>query len=189
MAQPVRIGLDFDGVIIDHHQHKLRLAAEKGYDFEPWQTNTNVMKSLMEVPTYRGLQDVLYNRLTLEAPPIAGALETITAIPAEFYIVCARAPINIRFAQEWIGQHRLYDLIPAERIFFCGTSEDKRSYCERLGLQAFLDDKLGTLRVLPSRVQRFLFDDDGIAESLNVESDIDVVRNWHDFRHLIVGDV
>ena len=188
MQTRMRIGLDFDGVIIDHHQHKLRLAAERGYAFEPWQTNTNVMKTLMEVPEYRTLQDSLYNRLTLEAPPVAGALDTIAAIPAEFYIVCARTPVNIRFAQEWLGKHRLYDIIPAERIFFCGTSEDKRGYCERLGLQVFLDDKLGTLRVLPTRVQRFLFDDDGIAEKLEVGHDIEVVRSWDDFRRFAMGE-
>lgn len=189
MSQTVRIGLDFDGVIIDHHQHKLRLAAERGYDFEPWQTNTNVMKPLMEVPVYRELQDVLYGELTLQAPPVAGAIETIAAIPAEFYIVCARTPVNIRFAQQWLGDHRLYDVIPAERIFFCGTSEDKRGYCERLGLHAFLDDKLGTLHALPPRVQCYLFDDDGVAERLEVGSDIEVVRSWADFRRLVVGDL
>jgi hypothetical protein len=182
MTPRLRIGLDFDGVIIDHHQHKLSLLAERCLEFEPWQTNTNVMKSLTnDEPMYRVLQDQLYAQLTTLAPPVRGALEAIATVPADLFIVCARPPANIRFAQEWLGHHRVYDVIPAERIFFCGTSEDKRAYCERLRLHAFMDDKLGMLRGLPTSVRHLLFDEDGVSERLEVAQGIEVVRDWKEF--------
>lgn len=187
MELPVRIGLDLDGVIIDHHDSKCRLAADFGLALEPWQTNTNVIKEFMPLEAYRALQDRLYTSLTPTAPPVRRALETLAALPAEFYIVSARTPVSIRFAQDWLGQHRLYDLIPAERVFFCGTAEDKRVYCERLGLHAFMDDKLSVLQLLPRHVHRILFDEDKIHERLNLGEAVHVAETWDDFRAMISG--
>lgn len=187
MVPLLRVGLDFDGVIIDHHDHKIRLAEAYGISLAREQANTNVMKDLLPFEVYRALQDDLYTKLTPSAPPVAGALEAIAAVPAEYFIVSTRSPASIRFAQEWIGRHRLYDHIPAERIFFCGTSEDKRVYCERLRLDVFMDDKLAVLAGLPRDMHRLLFDPDGTGDELKTDPHIVTITDWAEFRKMVGG--
>lgn len=187
MNERPRIGIDLDGVLIDHNEHRLQLAREFGYEIEPWQVNTNVMKDLMP-DVYRVIQDRLYARLTETAPVAAGALEAIAAVPADFYIVSSRTPVSIRFAQDWLGKYRFYDYIPAERVLYCGSADDKRSYCQRFRLDFFMDDKLSLLQKLPPTTRCLLFDQDGIAGRIDVSDDIDVVTGWDEFRRLALGE-
>lgn len=188
MDNRVRIGFDLDGVIIDHRAHKLQQAAHFGYPLEPWQANTNFMATFMPKETYHAIQDNLYGELTLASPPVVGALETLANLDAAFYIVAARTPANIRYAQDWLNKYRVFDLIPADQIFFCGTSEDKRTYCEMLHLHAFMDDKLAVLESLPAGVARVLYDEDAVAEKLNPTSDILVATSWPAFKKMAEGE-
>jgi uncharacterized HAD superfamily protein len=183
MRKPTRVGLDLDGVIIDHTANKLKLAKGYGYALEPWQANTNVMKRFMERDHYESLQGELYTIMTLEAPPVAGCLERLPELAgsSEIYIVSARSSDSVRHAQAWLMKHRLFDLIPAERIFFCNDSKDKRGICDRLLVDVFLDDKLSVLASLPEKVKRVLFDPDDVARMLEMDSGIGVVSAWAEF--------
>lgn len=185
MTPPVRIGIDLDGVIINHRQHKCDLAREFGVELEPWQANSNVMRKYIPEAHYDDLQDRLYGRMTVEAPPVEGALERLAQLPGEVFIVSARRPQTVRSAQEWLSRNRLYDIIHAERIFFCGSDADKRGYCDRLGINVFLDDKVKVLEYLPKVASRVLFDEDGIAERLQVQDWLRVATNWEQFLHLL----
>lgn len=182
----MRIGLDLDGVIVDHREHKRRLAAARGFMLERWQTNSNVMGNYIPQEVYEELSETLYTRMTPDAPPVAGAIDALAAIPGELYIVSARADDSVRYAQQWLLKHRLYDVIPAERIFFCGSGSEKRGYCERLGLSLFLDDKLSVLERLPPRTTKVLFDADDIARDLQLGDGTHVVSSWNDFVRLAV---
>lgn len=176
-----RIGIDFDGVLVDHRPHKLRLALEGGDALESWQTNANVMKKYLPEDKYKTLQETIYGPLTREAPPVVGALANLALLAAEIYIVSSRRTQSIRFAQDWLVRHRVYDLIPAERIVFCGSDEEKRGYCERFAIDLFLDDKINVLDSLPARTGRVLFDEDGIADVLNLGDRVKSVKTWAEF--------
>ena len=189
MRHPLRIGIDLDGVMIDHRGHKRRLAEEYGFALEPWQTNSNVMGRYLPEDVYRPLQESLYTRLTREAPPVAGALERLPEIKAEVYIISARRADSIRFAQDWLVSHRIYDFVPAERIYFCGNDEEKRGYCDRLGIDMFLDDKVRVLEALSGRTKRVLFDEDDVAKLLQVEDRLHVAKNWDEFKDLVNAKV
>ncbi|MBU0625243.1 hypothetical protein KKF05_02775 [Patescibacteria group bacterium] len=177
----MRIGLDFDGVIVDHSEHKIRLAADLGYRFEPWQTNTNVMAHLVPEEQYRNIQDIIYTHLTLQAPPVVESLEHIRKLGGELYILSARRQAAVRFAQDWLQQHGVYDVIPAQRIHFCGKSNEKGDYCRRLGIELFLDDKLAVLKVLDPQVKKYLFDSHGAAAKFGLEHSYNIVSGWQEF--------
>ena len=187
MWNPRRIGIDLDGVIIDHREHKQMLAGEYGIVLAPWQTNTNVIRKHVPEEVLENLQIDLFGSMTKKAPAVLGALEMLPTLKAEVYIVSSRRADTIRHAQDWLISHRVYDAVPAERIFFCGTDEEKRGYCDRLGIDLFLDDKISVLEGLGAKTKRVLFDEDEIARHLNVEDRFIIARTWDEFATLANG--
>lgn len=181
----MRIGLDFDGVLVDHGEHKLRLAAARGFNLERWQANTNLMQEFLPEEDYREIKEVIYTLLTPHAPPVKGMLEHLDALEGELYLISARRTDSIRFAQDWMQHHRIYDRIPAERVYFCSNSSEKYKYIQRLGIEAYLDDKVSVLESLPYQTRKFLLDPDGVAERYELRSDIEVVPHWRDFVRML----
>ncbi len=187
MPAPLRIGIDLDGVLIDHREHKQKLAEEYGVVLEPWQTNTNVMEKFVSKEVYAAMQLHLYTHWTAMAPATEGALLILAALNAELYIISARRTDSVRYAQDWLTKHHVYDIIPAERIYFSGGDEEKSGYCERLGIDIFLDDKIRVLDALPGKTKRILYDEDGIAGECKVEDRLHIARTWEDFRQMVNG--
>ncbi len=183
-----RIGIDFDGVLVDHHPHKRALTDGFGVALESWQLNSNLLHRYLSDAQYRSLQDELYGARTVEAPPIFGALETLAKLPGELFIVSARRPENEAYARAWMKRHGVHDVIPEERVFFCREGKEKNAHCARLGLTTFLDDKLSYLSHLSPEIRRVLFDVDGVAERLELPSDIRVARAWKEFYDLVATE-
>lgn len=188
MPQPKRIGLDFDGVIVDHSPNKLKLAEGLGCPLEHWQTNTNVMKRFLKSEEYEALQDCLYYDFTPLAAPMDGALENIARLidaGIEPYLISARDERSRPFAMEWIRKHRLTDLIPEARLNFVGGGDEKRALVERFGISIFLDDKISVLANLPETTRRFLFDQHDISKQIDLTGADAVVRTWKEFADLV----
>jgi hypothetical protein len=185
MDRRLRIGLDLDGVLIDHHGHKCQLARERGIELERWQANSNLMRDFVPDRVYKDIRDSLYARLTTEAPPVAGALEYLPLLNAEIYIISARRSGNIRYAQDWLLQHGVYNAVPADHIFFCGSGAEKSGICRRLGVSLYLDDRLNVLELLPDETKKILFDPDGIAGRLQPPEVVKVVNDWLQFTSIV----
>jgi hypothetical protein len=177
----MRIGLDFDGVMVDHGDHKVRLAAARGFDLARWQANTNVMKEFLPAEDYSEIKEVIYTLLTPHAPPMTGLLEHLSALDGELYLISARRTASIRFAQEWLQGYRVYDHIPAERVYFCSSSDEKHKFVRQLGIDAYLDDKVSVLESLPYQTRKVLFDSDSISERVELQPDIEVAKDWSEF--------
>lgn len=182
-----RVGIDLDGVIIDHREHACSLAREYGLDLESWQVNANVIGQFVPKEIHAALAGPLFCRLTPAAPIAPGALETLEKICDRVCIVSARRPDSIRFAQEWLLKYRIYDLVPAERIFFCGSDAEKRSYCEKLGLTVFLDDDLSVLERLPFGTQKVFFDADDLSGKIAASDKVKVVKDWEAFGRILAA--
>jgi len=185
MERKLRVGLDLDGVLIDHHGHKCRLARERGIELERWQANSNLMRDFVPDRVYKDIRDSLYADLTTEAPPVAGALEYLPLLHAEVYIISARRPENIRYAQDWLLRNGVYNSVPAGRIFFCGSGSEKPGICRRLGVDLYLDDRLNVLEMLPADTRKVLFDPDGIAGRLRPPEAVKVVDDWLQFTSMV----
>jgi hypothetical protein len=176
-----RIGLDLDGVIIDHTASKIRLVAEHGLRLEPWQTNTNIFGRLIGREVYRAIEGRLYGELTESSAPVAGALEHLALLPDDTCIVSARNEISRGPAQRWLELHGVTSVIAPERIIFVGSGEEKLPELLRLGITDYLDDKLSVLRGLPSDIGRVLFDEYRLSSKLDLPTDVVVVTSWVDF--------
>lgn len=185
MHRELRIGIDLDGVIIDHTAHKLALARQFGFDLEPWQTNSNVMGEFVSAEQYRAIKEALYMRMMDDIPAVKGAFDFLDALPGELYIVSARKSGSIRFVQDWMMRHDFYGLIPADQIFFCNNKYEKRGHCERLALDAFVDDQAKVLHNLPPSVECILFDEHRIADRIALEQRVEVAGSWKDFQAIV----
>lgn len=185
MKNNLCIGLDFDGVIIDHHENKMRLAGALGYKLERRQTNTNLMRQFLPPAKAQELKESLYTVSTPSAPPVAGVFEAMAKLPKETYIISARTKGSVKFAEKWMAKYKLFDLIPQERIIFCRNGAAKGPWCERLKITHFLDDKFSFLKYLPLKTKKILFDEDSVAAEINVSSEIQVVGTWGEFLSLI----
>jgi len=175
----MRIGLDLDGVIIDHRPNKLALARDFGYVLEPWQVNSNVIDRHLEPHHHETFREKLYTHLTLSAPAMHGALEAISRLPGEVHIISARRPRSAPYAEMWLMNcGLLHQVIPKDRILFVGHPSEKRGHVERLGIEVFLDDELRVLHDLPENVHRCFFDSDGLSERLDVKPEIRRVESW-----------
>jgi hypothetical protein len=179
------IGIDLDGVIIDHTAHKQRLAASFGHRLTPIETNSNLMSRYLSGRQYEELQELLYGALTLEAPPVQGAVEGLRRLGRSFYIISARTPRTIPFAQAWLDKWLVRDVLPPERAVFCGSGAEKRGHCDRLGVGLYLDDKVGVLQKLSPQVEKVWFDEHGLAGILSPPPGIRVVRSWAEFGELL----
>lgn len=179
------VGLDLDGVIIDHHENKIALARELGYQLERWQTNTNVMRQFLPPDKAKELAKNLYTVSTPRAAPVLGALEAIAKLPKETYIISARDANSIPFAEEWLMKNGVYDIISKERIIFCSNGSEKSPLCEKLEISTFLDDKVSFLNFLPDKTKKILFDEDGVVRELNISPEIQVAGSWSEFLSLL----
>ncbi len=178
------IGIDLDGVIIDHHDAKRALAATLGFELLRWQTNTNVMRKFVPENIYEKLQIPLYTNWTPKAAAVPGALAGLRALK-DAYIISARDANSIPYAEKWLGQNGVYNTIAKEKIIFCAIGADKAPLCEKLDISIFLDDKLSFLNFLPDKTKKVLFDEDNIAEKISLDSNIQLAKSWKEFIKLI----
>lgn len=174
------IGIDLDGVIIDHHENKIALARDFGFELLRWQTNTNVMRKFIPQDIYEKLQAPLYTTWTLKAPPVAGAIRGLKTLNKDTYIISARDKDFIPHAEEWLRKNGVFEIIPKEKIIFCASGAEKAPLCEKLNITCFLDDKLSFLNFLPKLTKKVLFDEDDIAEKINLSPTHLRARSWQE---------
>jgi hypothetical protein len=183
----MRVGLDFDGTIVNHSGHKLKLAAARGYELLDWQANTNVMKHHMPADDYKEIKEMIYTAMTVEAPPMDGFAEALQKLDGELYLISARRPDSVRFAQDWMQAHRVYDRIPAERVHFCSSSKDKHKVVHELQIDVYLDDKISVLESLPYRTKKCLFDSACLRDKMELRHDIEPIKSWQHFAEVVTA--
>ena len=88
----------------------------------------------------------------LATPMFEGAIETIRRLRDErfgekMYIVSKCGPNVQRKSLDWLEHHDFYARTGFERdhVHFCRKRPEKAGICERLGITAFIDDRLDVL--------------------------------------------
>lgn len=100
----------------------------------------------------------------LETPTVDGAFEAVQRLnqevfPNAVYLVSKAKSGTARKTREWLAHNNFHAIagIPLERVYFCERREDKAPIARRLGLSAFIDDRLDVLEHLESVAIRVLF--------------------------------
>ena len=177
-----KIGIDLDGVIIDHTQNKIKAAMELGFSVTAKETTSSkFLKVKMPAEAYRELQRKTYDEMSPTAPPIPGALKSIKELHNrgfEMFIVSRRKIPGP--AVDWLQRYGVLDIIPKEKIFFVKEDHQKEKMAQKLKLDILLDDQCKVLKELKS-VKHIIFfnfhevDNEGFCE----------VKSWEKFLKLV----
>src|SRR3989344_1250718 len=179
------IGLDMDGVIIDHTVNRIRVAKELGYALAPEETASDVMKKKVPKETYDKIQKVLYDdpAVAYSPPVMLGAkegLESLRTSGTQFYLISRRK--NPLVGYELLKKRELWPRYFNEtNTFFVKTKEAKEEKAKELGVVVYLDDQPSVLEKLVSLDHRFLFD---TLRAHDTYAEYDVhkkIRSWPEF--------
>lgn len=178
----MKIGLDFDGVVVDSHGLKSALLKEVfGTDVPPEACRKTIQMHCGKkaFKQYRHVQRLVYEtkkyHSRLEFMP--GALRRIQQLQArghELFIVSSRSPQAGQLARQWLRAQALD--IP---FIATGRHDSKVPTAQRLALDCFVDDDLLKLAQLMGTVPRlYLFRQPHNAAISYAGPHIEVVKSW-----------
>ncbi len=180
------VGFDLDGVIIDHTQNKIRIAARYGITLSPEETHSEKMNVLFTPEIYREIQKQMYDDTdeALSAPLMEGAFGALARLREHeipyFLISRRKLPMSALHLLERRGLWGEY--FRPENTFFVEQMEDKDPAARKLGVTHFIDDEARVLKLMPSVLNRILFD----VRGLFVESpEFTSVKNWSELSYLL----
>lgn len=180
----LKIGLDLDGVIIDHTISKIKSARKKSYTIKPTETTSEIMKGLMPLSVYRTIQNDIYGEKGLSSKPMKKTKKTLKKIVELFPAhVISRRGIHhgqTKFALRWLKNNKFFPPLNRKRILFVKSDEKKDDLCKQLNINVYLDDKMKVLGKLPSVKYRVLFDPYGHRYK-NPPKGMKVVKTWPEF--------
>ncbi len=186
------IGLDLDGVIIDHTENKIKKAKELGYDIKPEETPSEKLKKLISPEDYQIIRKFIYSKGTPTAEPMKGALQAIKFLSKNYqFIIISRRDENLqKTALEWLKKHGFLNYIKRKDIYFVDKDSDKNIVAKRLKACTYIDDKLGILELLKDVSIKILFDPYNCFQIKNLPTgppsgrtgkagkDIKKIENW-----------
>lgn len=179
----LNIGLDFDGVIIDHSQNKIKVAESLGFRIKVKQTPSHILKNILPGGEYKKLQKAIYGKLTLKAPPVLGAFKAIQDLSKSrnynLYIISRRE--SPRIALAWLKKYKILNYIPRKNIFFIKEDKEKNKLAKKLKLKVFLDDKISVLESLLSVSCRVFFN----HQLVTINKKFLEIKSWREFTELM----
>ena len=180
-TQKVHIGLDMDGVIIDHTLPKIRLAERYGITIAPEQTPSEIMRTLLPTDAWKELQRTLYGDpvIALESPVMRGArpaLRELAKKQVPFSLISRRKDPEVAIAL--LKKHELWPTFFHEKnTFFVTAPEDKNVRAIELGVTHYLDDELKVLHVLNAVPNKYLFEKYEAFTNVSYNT----IRSWQEF--------
>lgn len=180
------VGFDLDGVIVDHTQNKIRIAARYGITLCPEDTHSERMGDLISPEIYREIQKQMYDDTdeALSAPLMEGAFGLLASLrehEVPYYLISRRKlPISALHLIERRGLWGEY--FNAENTFFIENMEDKDPVARRLGITHHVDDERRVLRLMPSVQHRILFD---VRDFFPDNSEFVRVKNWSELGEVL----
>jgi hypothetical protein len=100
----------------------------------------------------------------LDTPMVEGAFDAVARLsrlvfPGRVHLVSKAKSGTARKTIEWLAHHRFHEAtdLPLERVHFCEERAEKAIIAKRLGLVAFIDDRLDVLEHLAAVETRILF--------------------------------
>lgn len=173
------IGFDLDGVIIDHTQNKIRIAARYGITLSLEDTSPARMWSIIPPKYNQEIRDQMYDDTdeALSAPLMEGAYSGLAKLREQhipYFLISRRKKpihaIHLLERRELWGKY----FIP-ENTFFVDEPEEKDAVARKLGVTHFIDDETRVLDALSSVENRILFDARNLCSD---KKEYRCVENW-----------
>lgn len=177
------IGLDFDDVIVDHTQARIKKARELGYSIKSNIISKHHLKSIVKEEDYGIIQKYIYREATLEAPPMKDAIETINELAKNYklIVISRRDPDLQNFSIKWLKQRGLLKTIPRQFIFFSKDNTGKNTIAKKLGVFIFMDDKIEVLDAMENVPHKILFDQFNSIEYPNFHK----IKKWQELPAIV----
>lgn len=173
-----KIGIDLDGVIINHTESTIKTARQFGFTLKKEQTVYQVMKELIPQEERREISKIVYGKLSLFSSPWAYALPSIKKLHQkgfELFILSARQ--QFQYALEWLKKYGVTKYVPAKNIFFVKESEDKAAIVQKIKVDTFLDDKVTVLESIQKYCLPIWFNPYKLRNTLEFKE----VHSWPEF--------
>ncbi len=184
--EEIIVGFDLDGVIIDHTQNKMLVAARYGITLTPPQTHSEHMSGHFTKEMYREIKTQLYDSTheALSAPLMEGAFDTLAKLRESqipyFLVSLQKNPMHASHLLENRGLWGTY--FTPENTFFAQNAEEKYAIAGSLGVTHFIDDEPNILDIMHDIPQRILFDARGLFPE---KRDYVHVRNWTELGQIL----
>lgn len=156
------LGLDLDGVILDHTNARIAVAKEHGYTLTPEQTPSDIIRTVLPAPVLEKMKYVLYDDpvYSLKAPLMAGvvsALQRLHDRHINFVLISRRE--NKDIGRATLEAHGIFPkFFNSENVFFVSSAEEKNTQARACGVTHYVDDQIYVLNYLTDIPHRFLFD-------------------------------
>lgn len=156
------LGLDLDGVILDHSLNKIKLAKEIGVDLKINETPSDIMATKIESGAYHKLQSTLYDdikiaRNTPLIPKAKEALHFLKSTGLPFVLISRRKKADCALIS--LTMHGLWpDYFDASNTFFVEAKKDKDTKAASIGVTHYVDDEPSVIAELKSVSTKYLFD-------------------------------
>jgi len=180
----IMLGLDLDGVIIDHTENRLKLAKRFGFSLEPSETPVDILKTKIPPDIHARIKEALYDdpRIALTPPLVTGALaglEELKIREVPLFLISRRNK-NEEFAVELLKKRGVWPFYLNEsNTFFVKTAGEKNERAAALGVTTYLDDQPSVIEALHAIPAKFLFDPHGVY-AYRPEA-YRKVASWHEF--------
>lgn len=165
------IGFDLDGVIINHAPAKIKLAKRFGLKLKLAQTQSEIIKTLVNNQTLKLIQKHLYHdpEFLKSIPLMKGAKSGLLKLKNKnlsFVLISRRSEPEMAMAA--LKYHKLWPgFFNDKNAFFVAELEDKNIKAREIGVTHYVDDETGVLEKLVDVENRFLFDNLGIFKNTN----------------------
>jgi FMN phosphatase YigB (HAD superfamily) len=182
MAKYPLLGLDLDGVILDHTEMKRALARKYGLSVSRRETSSDVFNELVSDDAKATIQHVLYDdqRHAFRAPFLRGAVRGLTELKRRghpFVLISRRK--DARMARRVLKAKGLWGpFFDARNTFFVERKKDKDRMAKKLGVRLYIDDQPSVLADLASVRRRFLMDPYGAYPD---DTSYRRVASWREF--------
>lgn len=180
------IGLDLDGVIIDHTQNKIKIAARYGITLDLLDTSPARMWKIIPPEFNQEMRNQMYDDTdeALSAPLMEGAYSGLARLKEQgipYFLISRRKKplhaIHLLERRELWGKY-----FTPENTFFVDEPEEKDIVASKLGLTHFVDDETRVLDVMAGVEHRVLFDARNLCSE---KKEYHCVENWSELAELL----
>lgn len=157
------IGLDLDGVILDHSMSKISIAKKLGFTINKFQTPSEIISKLLPLPVYQEFKYYLYDdpKTALSSSLIPGVgilLNKIKKLNTPIFII-SRRKNNFHIPIKLLKSHNLWpEFFNEKNVFFVLNPEDKNIKAKKLNITHFVDDEPEILAKIVDVKNKYLFD-------------------------------